>query len=207
MKLVTLCASLVCAVPLSSPALAGSVPASLERPPFAGTAHPVIPATRCLNLLPPSKRLPNGAYADPFYPGVTIKAAFNLSNCWRGVLKGHPFVLEGFYTGPTAYLSGVALKYAGRVSYFSLGAGTPTVSSFTRGYVCYEPNAAKGIVVVLDIVRGGYVQGFYERAPEICPSMAEYKPFPKFVAGLEQNYRIRRGERIAQDGTLAPAGQ
>jgi len=206
MKLATLCVSLVCAVLLSSPVLAGSVPASLERPPFAGTAHPVIPATQCLNLLPPAKRLPNGAYADPFYPGGTNNAAFKLSNCWRGVLRGRPFVLEGFYSGPVTYLSGVVLKYAGRLSYFSLVAGTPTLSRFTLGYVCYEPNAAKGMVDTLDIARGVYVPP-NDKGKPICPSMSEYKPFPRFVAGLEQNYRIRRGERIAQDGTVSPAGQ
>ncbi len=92
-------------------------------------------------------------------------------------------MLEGFYTGPEDYQSGVVLKYAGRLTRFLTGSGTPTVSRFTLGYVCYEPNAAKGNVGTLDIARGGHVQSSDERKP-ICPSMSEYTPFPRFVAGL-----------------------
>ncbi|WP_293915285.1 hypothetical protein [Deinococcus sp.] len=129
-------------------ALLLSLTSALAAPAFEGEAHPVIPPTRCAQVLPKPTRDASGYH----YGSVLAAQPLRVASCWKGTLRGKPFTLTGYGNGNAE--TAVTINMGERLSALALGAiGSPTVIGFTGSTVCFLPSMAKGIVEAVDLAR------------------------------------------------------
>lgn len=145
-------------------------PPTVTAPPdFAGTAHPVVPASACPAVLP-------GDLAGPFGPNTPPPGHYRIDGCWEGQLAGTPFTIDLYFSSCCG--GGVAVRFGGRLTAHVLaGAGPPAIVRFTGGDACWVEQA--GAVYGAVNIRTGAVMPEAE-ARRVCPP----PPNSASVAGL-----------------------
>lgn len=164
---------------------------ALAAPPaWEGDAHPVIPPTRCADVLPAARHDASGYH----YGAVWAAQPLRVASCWKGTLRGRPFTLTGYSSGEAD--TAVTVQLSGRTTPLALGTnGSPTVIAFSGSTVCLLPNPAKGFVVTVSLAPpAAHLQPAL--ANQLCRSeRVTSAPFGRkvYVAGLKQSYPVGLG--------------
>lgn len=145
-------------------------PTVTTAPDFAGTAHPIAPASACPAVLP-------GNLVAPFGPNTPTSGHYRIAGCWEGQLAGTPFTIDLYFSSCCG--GGVAVRSGGRLTAHVLaGAGPPGVVRFTGEDACWVEQAGAFYGAVN--IRTGAVMP-EDEARRVCPP----PPNSAAIAGLQ----------------------
>jgi len=153
MKMATLCAALLF--------VTVHLGAQQTKPPFEGSAQHFPNPAECI-------RFPVKTTGDPFMPQSTEGrsiASYRLTGCWRGDLRGKPFVIDEYWSTEGG---GLAVRYGNgpRIGYLGVE-GPPDIARFTGTAVCDVEHAGARFQAIDIVTRRPVDYDFADN--KLCP--------------------------------------